>query len=146
MKIYKLTISYYSCIIFILFFSGCGRKQNNLFNFEIKKSHPYPRLKLPAAKLTSLIRKNKKITLCWLPPKDIPEGAILHGYALYRLSNNTLISFEPYKFFDVTQHRFNDVAKKYTSGYMMRGLYQVNGHCLQGSSSNILLLKKVPPT
>lgn len=132
----------------LLFFPGCGRKQQSIFSFEEKKKKQHKRLSLPAPKLIEASSSKKLIRLRWLVPYGpIPCNSTLSGYILYGVSNNNLVNRQSYAILDATKTSLEAPLTSTTqSGFLIRGLFTQNNHTIEGTSSNIIHLKKVPPT
>ncbi len=142
-----------------LFFVGCGRKQKDIFHFSDQKPVPkINRLLLPSItglKVESTLKGNK---ICWNEFVNtnfvVKEELEFLGYNVYRLVKCSFIPKSPINKKPLKNNFFVDknvlqdqLLKKETRHcYLVRAVLKKQGRIMQGVSSQVVCVKKFPPT
>lgn len=138
-------------IISFLFFTGCGRKQKNIFIFEPDQKLKITKLDLPAVKGLSITKKNNCNILTWFDLFNQKNSASINslqknfiGYDVFKLTKRNFIPKHPLNKNPLIETQFVDKNKKFTrkaprkSFYLVQPVFKFDNQFIKGLSSQIV--------
>ncbi len=146
-------VFYMAAGLFIFMFSGCGRKQKNIFSFDKQEQIRLNKLSLPAAQGVTAKKTPHGNQISWfaleLPQRPAPETPYLcakHflGYNVYRLVRINVIPKHPCNRKPINQTSFIDrrrPKKKQPLYYLVRAVFTYNKNITEGPTSLIVRLQ-----
>jgi hypothetical protein len=148
--LFKISALFVLC----LFFTGCGRKQKNIFHFPSEEENlKINKLYFPAVGGLKVKRTPQGNLLSWIAvkcPKELEiegnrrVGVEFMGYNVYRLVNELFVSKKTVNEFFIKETKFLDnkileknlVEQKHS--YIVCPVFSVHDRILQGPSSQVV--------
>ncbi len=138
-------------IIVFLFFTGCGRKQKDIFSFESNPKTKITKLDLPAVKGLKITKKDGCNILTWFdlfntqnntPINPLQKNFI--GYDVFKLTKKNFIPKHPLNKNPLTETQFVDKNVKFKrkktgkSFYLIQPVFKFDNQFIKGLSSQIV--------
>lgn len=131
---------------FLLLFSGCGRKQRNIFHFPENEPIVFNKLDFPVVKQVKVTQTTQGNKISWqaIKPqqfkvKECPCS--VQGYNVYRLVRTSIIPKQPLnkKIIEKTMWLDTTMPKNTKQAfYLVRALFMVNDRIIEGPISLIV--------
>ena len=138
-------------IISFLFFTGCGRKQKNIFSFEPDQKLKVTKLDLPAVKGLKIAKNGDCNILTWFDLFNQKNSTSINslqknfiGYDVFKLTKRNFIPKRPLNKNPLTETQFVDKNKKFTkksprkSFYLVQPVFKFDNQFIKGLSSQIV--------
>lgn len=138
-------------IISFLFFTGCGRKQKNIFSFEPESKIKVTKLDLPAVQGLQITKKDGCNVLTWFDLFNKKNNAAINslqknfvGYDVFKLTKRNFIPKHPLNKTPLTETKFVDKNRKFTrkasakSFYLIQPVFKFDNQYIKGLSSQIV--------
>ncbi len=144
---------FYSQILIISFllFTGCGRKQKNIFSFEPEPKIKVKKLDLPAVRGLNITPKDGFPELTWFDLFNQKNSTQINslqknfvGYDVFKLTKQNFIPKHPLNKNPLTETQFLDKSKKPArknpskSFYLVQPVFKFDNQIIKGPSSQIV--------
>ena len=126
-------------LLMLVAVAGCGRKNRSIFLFPDKEPTKVSKLELPVAKGLSKKFTDAGTVITWRPITETLAPEISHtGYNIYRLARASVIPKRPLNAQPLIQTTWCDATKKTPAFYVVRAVFKVNDHAIEGPISIII--------
>ncbi len=131
----------YIPFFFLIFLSGCGRKQPTIFNFEeAKKILKVDKLELPAVYILQPLKTREAVLLMW---RMDSSPANLIGFNVYRFERGNVVPIHPLNEklisnFEYWDYFFDDFYKRRSYCYLVRPVFRIEEKFIEGIASKIV--------